>query len=243
MNEPLIALVRSLIAFFSLFVFSRLIGKQQISQLTFFEYVTGITIGSIAGDLSVNMEERGLISWIGLATWSALTIFLQWLITKHRRLAKIIEGEPVVVMQSGKLFDDRIRTLRYRVDDIVVQLRQKGIFDISEVEVALIEPNGHLSVRRKSQLDPVTPKDLGLPTPYQGLPTELIVDGEIIEENLRQVGLDRAWLLNSLAQRGIASPDDVFYASLNTQGELFTSPYQNKPAGVVSDVSDYPGSQ
>src|SRR5690606_23670901 len=70
---------------------------------------------------------------------------------------------------------------------------------------------------------PVTPKDLVLSTPYQGLPTELIVDGEIIEENLRQVGLDRAWLINSLTQRGITSPDQVFYASLNTQGELYTS--------------------
>lgn len=242
-NEPLITLVRSAIAFFTLFIFSRLIGKQQISQLTFFEYVTGITIGSIASDLSISLDHRGLIPWLGLAMWSLLTILLQWSITKHRRFAKIIEGEPVVVIQSGKLLDDNIRVLRYRVDDIVVQLRQKGVFDISEVEVALIEPNGHLSVRRKSQLEPVTPKDLGLSTPYQGLPTELIVDGEIIEENLRQVGLDRAWLINSLTQRGITSPDQVSYASLNTQGKLYTSTYRNRPAGAISDVSDYPGSQ
>lgn len=243
MNEPLIALVRSLIAFFTLFIFSRLIGKQQISQLTFFEYVTGITIGSIASELSVSLEHRGLITWIGLATWSFLTLLLQWAITKHRRFAKIIEGEPVVVIQSGKLYDDNLRTLRYRVDDIIVQLRQKDVFDISEVEVALIEPNGHLSVKKKSQLEPVTAKDLGISTEYQGLPTELIVDGEIIDKNLEQVGLDRGWLINTLVQRGINSPKEVFYASLNTQGELYTSTYRNRPPGAISDASDYPGSQ
>ena len=172
-----------------------------------------------------------------------LTLLLQWAITKHRRFAKIVEGEPVVVIQSGKILNDNIRLLRYRVDDIMVQLRQKNIFDISDVEVALLEPNGTLSVQKKSQLEPVTPKDLNLPTEYKGLPVELIVDGEILDQNLRQVGLDRAWLVNALAQREINSPKEVFYASLNTQGELFTSTYQNRPHGSVSDVSDYRGLQ
>lgn len=243
MNEPAIALIRSLIAFFTLFIFSRLLGKQQIGQLTFFEYVTGITIGSIAAELSVNLETQGLIPWIGLLTWSFLTLVLQWSVTKNRRLAKIVEGEPVVVIQGGKILDHNLRLLRYRMDDIMVQLRQKDVFDISEVEVALLESNGALSVKKKSQLEPVTPRDLNLPTAYKGLPTELIVDGELIEQNLEQVGLDREWLLERLAEKGISSLKEVYYASLNTQGELFISTYHNRPHGSINDVSDYPGSQ
>jgi len=242
-NEPAIALIRSLIAFFTLFIFSRLLGKQQIAQLTFFEYVTGITIGSIAADLSINLETQGLIPWIGLVTWAFLTMFLQWIVTKNRRLAKIVEGEPVVVIQGGKILEQNLRLLRYRVDDLMLKLRQKNVFDIADVEVALVEPNGALSVQKKSQVEPVTPRDLNLPTAYKGLPTELIVDGELIPQNLKQVGLDRAWLMERLSQQGIGSIKDVFYASLNTQGELFVSTYHNRPTGSVSDVSDYPVSQ
>lgn len=243
MSETLITIVRSVIAFVTLFLFTRLLGKQQITQLTFFDYATGITIGSIASELSVDLESKGLVHWIGLTTWAALTLFVQWLVTKNRQLAKVIQGEPVVVIQNGKIFHKNLRLLRHTLDDLMVQLRQKDVFDISEVEFAILEPSGILTVQKKSQHLPVTPKDLDLSTDYKGLPTELIVDGKVIEQNLNQVQLDRAWLVDALRERGIASPRDVVYASLNTQGELYVSVYRDMPEGSLSDASDYPGAQ
>jgi len=169
-NEPAIALIRSLIAFFTLFIFSRLLGKQQIAQLTFFEYVTGITIGSIAADLSINLETQGLIPWIGLVTWAFLTMFLQWIVTKNRRLAKIVEGEPVVVIQGGKILEQNLRLLRYRVDDLMLKLRQKNVFDIADVEVALVEPNGALSVQKNPKLSRLRPATSTSPLLTKGFP-------------------------------------------------------------------------
>ncbi len=243
MSESLITFSRSVIAFLTLFIFARLLGKQQITQLTFFEYATGITIGSIASELSVNLDSKGLVHFIGLATWAALTLLFQWMVTKNRRLAKVIEGEPVVVVQNGKIFYNNLRLLRHRVDDMLVQMRQMKVFDISEVEFAILETNGTLTVQKKSQFQPVTPNDMNLPTAYQGLPTELIVEGTVIEQNLKQVNLDKTWLANELRARGIASPKEVGLASLNTQGELYISSYRDQPAGATANVSDYHGSQ
>lgn len=242
-SESFVAFGRSVIAFVTLFLFARILGKQQITQLTFFEYATGITIGSIAAELSVNLSAKGLVHWIGLATWTGCTLLLQWMATRNRQFAKIVEGEPVVVIQNGKIFYKNLRLLRFTIDDLVLQLRQKDVFDLSEVEFAILENNGTLSVLKKSQHQPVTPKDLDLPTAYKGISTELIVDGEVIEQNLKQVQLDREWLLDQLRARGIASPDAVVYASLSTQGELYVSLYRDEPAGAIVDVSDYRGSQ
>lgn len=243
MSETLIALIRSVIAFITLFILTRSLGKQQISQLTFFEYATGITIGSIAAELSVNLAAKGLVAWVGLVTWTGLTFVVQWLAISNRGLAKALEGDPVVLIQNGKIFHKNLRLLRHRLDDLLLQLRQKNVFDISEVEFAVMEPNGQLSVLKKSQHQPVTPQDLGISTEYEGLPTELIVDGELIRENLRQVNLDDAWLREELRRRGIGSPREVLLAVLNTKGELYVSLYDDAPAGRVADVSDYPGSQ
>lgn len=242
-SETFVAFSRSIIAFLTLFLFARILGKQQVTHLNFFEYATGITIGSIAAELSVNLSAKALVHWVGLATWTACTLGFQWMVTRNRRLAKIVEGEPVVVIQNGKIFYENLRLLRFTIDDLLLQLRGKDVFDLSEVEFAVLENNGTLSVLKKSQHRPVTPADLGIPTQYEGLPTELIVDGVVIEQNLRQVKLDAAWLLDQLRSRGITSPREVAYAALNSKGELYVSLYRDDPAGAVADMSDYPGSQ
>lgn len=243
MSETLIAFTRSVIAFFTLFIFARLLGKQQITQLTFFEYATGITIGSIASELSVSLSSKGLVHWVGLATWAGLTFLFQWMATKSRRLAKLIEGEPVVVIQNGKIFHKNLKILRYTLDDVMSQMRKMNVFDISEVEFGIMETNGNLSVQKKSQHQSVTPSDLGLSTRYKGIPTELIVDGKVVQQNLQQVNLNVEWLLGELKSRGIHHPKEVAYASLNTQGELYISLFREEISGAVTDVSDYPGPQ
>src|SRR5690625_4817330 len=116
-----------------------------------------------------------------------------------------------------------MKKLRYSLNHLEMQLRDKGVFDFSEVEFAILEPFGQLSVLKKSQNLPLTPQDIKLSTNYKGLPTEIIKDGKILEENLVQNSLKRDWLNEELEKLGISDATEVFYAALNTQGELYVS--------------------
>lgn len=238
MHEVPVVIVRGLIAFFSLLIFTRVLGKQEVGQLTFFDYVNGITIGSIAASLTTNLNSRALTEWVGLATWAGAVLILQLISIKSPLFAKYLNGEPVVVIMNGQIMEETMKKIQYSLSDLTEQLRDKGVFDISEVEFAVLETSGKLSVLKKSSYQPVTPKDLNIPTEYKGLSTELIYDGVIIEKNLRQVKLDRQWLEQQLRNRGINDPAEVMLAALNTQGELYIDKYRDHVANPV-DLTEY----
>ncbi|NLW59790.1 MAG: DUF421 domain-containing protein [Firmicutes bacterium] len=238
MNEAAVVFVRGIIAFFILLIFARLLGKQQVSELTFFDYILGITIGSIAATLTTDLSSRAWPHWVGLATWTAAVWFLQWVSLRSRAVAKYINGEPVILIMNGQIMEKNLKKMRYTLDDLLIQLRHRGIFDLKEVEFALLETTGQLSVLKKSQYAPVTPHDLKIPTKYKGLSTELIYDGKVIDINLKRFNLDRAWLEQQLKAQGIQSPREVFLALLNTEGELYVNRYQDQ-GQPVTDLSDY----
>jgi len=238
LNEAAVVFVRGIIAFFTLLIFARLLGKQQVSELTFFDYILGITIGSIAATLTTDLSSRAWPHWVGLATWTAAVWFLQWVSLRSRAVAKYINGEPVILIMNGQIMEKNLKKMRYTLDDLLIQLRHRGIFDLKEVEFALLETTGQLSVLKKSQYAPVTPHDLKIPTKYKGLSTELIYDGKVIDINLKRFNLDRAWLEQQLKAQGIQSPREVFLALLNTEGELYVNRYQDQ-GQPVTDLSDY----
>lgn len=238
MNEAAVVFVRGIIAFFTLLIFARLLGKQQVSELTFFDYILGITIGSIAATLTTDLSSRAWPHWVGLATWTAAVWFLQWVSLRSRAVAKYINGEPVILIMNGQIMEKNLKKMRYTLDDLLIQLRHRGIFDLKEVEFALLETTGQLSVLKKSQYAPVTPHDLKIPTKYKGLSTELIYDGKVIDINLKRFNLDRAWLEQQLKAQGIQSPREVFLTLLNTEGELYVNRYQDQ-GQPVTDLSDY----
>jgi uncharacterized membrane protein YcaP (DUF421 family) len=141
---------------------------------------------------------------------------------------------------NGHLMEKAMEQARFRLTDLLGQLRDKGIFDLAEVEFAILETSGQLSVLKKSQFQPVTPADLHLPTAYKGISTELIYDGKIVEQNLANLNLDRQWLTAELNKQGINDPAEVFIALLNTKGDLFIDCYRDQVQEPV-DISDYPG--
>lgn len=238
MDESLVVVYRSILAFASLFVYARVLGKQQISELTFFEYVTGITIGSIAASMSVDLTSKALPHWIALSVWFLLTYLLQLIVLKSAWLGRFISGKPVVIIQNGKILEQNMAALRHRIGDLMTQLRQKGVFDISQVENAVFETSGQLSVQLKSQYRPLTPKDMGISTPYEGLTHELIVEGQVDEKELEKVGLTEKWLTDALRAQGIKNATEVFLASLNTQGELFVAPYESRAGSAYSQTKE-----
>lgn len=225
-NEALVVVARSIIAFVTLFIFARLLGKQQVSQLTFFDYVLGITIGSIAASLSIDLESRAWPHWVGLAVWTLAVLGIQIASTKSTTAAKIFMGEPVVVISKGKLLEEAMGRMRYTTGEILEQLRNQGVFDISTVEYAVMESDGQLSVLLKPEHRPATVQDLGLAPPSGGMSAQLIYDGQVIQENLQAAGVDEAWLAKRLREQGINNASEVFLASYHPGSQrLFIDRY------------------
>ncbi len=240
MIEGLVVFVRSVISFFSLLIFARILGKEQISQLTFFDYVLGITIGSIAATLSTDLSSRAWPHWISLFTWAALGFIVELLTLKFRYAAKFLEGEPTIVIMNGRIMEDALRKMRIRASDVLELLRSRDVFDLNQVDFAILESNGQISVLRKPEHLPLTPKDMNIPAAPTCISTELIYDGIVFEENLRQLGKDRKWLAEQLRMKGIASSDEVFMATLDKAGSLYIDTY-NDHVAKVTDAGDFKG--
>ncbi|WMJ77408.1 MULTISPECIES: YetF domain-containing protein [unclassified Sedimentibacter] len=240
MNEGLVVLVRSIISFFTLLIFAKILGKQQISQLAFFDYVLGITIGSIAASLASDLSSRAWPHWVALLTWAALGYLMEFITMKWRYSAKYIEGEPTIVIMNGKIMEDALRKMQFRVSDIMQLLRNKDVFDLSQVDFAIIEPNGQLSVLRKPEYEPLTAKDMKITKKPSGISTELIYDGILIEENLRQLNKNKKWLMDQLKSKGIKDVSEVFLATLNPAGSFYVDKYEDHIKKVI-DIGDYKG--
>ncbi|MGI6038399.1 MAG: DUF421 domain-containing protein [Limnochordia bacterium] len=241
MATNLVVFVRSIAAFFFLFLYARILGKTQMGQLTFFDYAAGITIGSMAASMSTDLDSIGLHHWVGLTTWFVLVLALQIASIRNRYLERLVEGEPTVVIHNGQILERNLEKLRYPYSDLMSELRGKNVFDIGDVEFALLEPTGKLSVLLKSDRQPITPKDLNISTHYEGLTTEIISSGQVIEGNLAQLGLDHRWLKEQLQAQGIDDVRQVAFAVLDSQGNLYVDKVEDDIAGEVNDPSDYQG--
>ncbi len=197
-------------------------GKEQIAHLTFFDYIVGITIGSIAAALTTNPQDPFLPGLLGLVIWGLLPILIGMITLKWVPIRKIIEGEPVVIIQNGKIDEEAMSRQRLNYDDLLMLLREQKVFNIHDVENAIYERNGQFSIQMKSQQQPVTPKDLNLSTQYKGLPTTIIEDGTILTNRLKEISLSKDWLLKKLQkEHGVKTVDEVSMAQLDTAGNLY----------------------
>lgn len=228
-----VVIIRSFFGFFMLLFLIKLIGKQQVTQLTYFDYIVGITIGSIASTLSVQVNENTWSTMAGMAVWALLAVILAFFGLKSPKLRKIIEGIPEPIIQNGKVQIRVLRKNKLSMEELMSMLRVKNVFKVDDVEFAVLEPNGKLSVLLKSQKQPLTPGDLNIPTQYTGLPTNIIVDGILDTAALRSICLTRAWLDFQLRTKKITRLEDVFLAQLDTQGNLFIDMKDNKTTYVI----------
>jgi uncharacterized membrane protein YcaP (DUF421 family) len=211
----------------------RLMGKQQVAQLTFFDYVVGITIGSIASTMSVQVNENLLATLAGMATWAVLAILLALLTIYSARLRKLVDGEPTTVIKDGKILEDNLKSIRIPIEELLSELRTMGVFNIADVQTALFEPGGKISVQKKFQKQPVTPGDLNISPQYQGLPVTLIMDGVMMENSLKSLNLAKAWLQHQLAKQNISDMSNVSLAQLDTSGNLYVDLKGDKPCYII----------
>lgn len=211
------------LVFISLLILTRILGKTQVGQLTFYEYICGITIGNIAGSVVASDPDKVWNHYYDLILFVILTYLISILTIKSRPLRKIIEGSPVIVIEKGRILEDNMQGMRFDLDELEGKLREKGIFDPAEVQYAIVETSGELSVIKKSDNQPLTKSDFNIHLPGPAFPIELIMDGEIIESNLHSHGYSNAWLIRQLAARNISDISQVTYATIDSKGQLFIS--------------------
>lgn len=228
MLEHMIILLRSISAFVILLIITRFLGKQTLSNMNFHEFVTAVILGAIAANFAFNEKMEVIHLLISLAVFTFTSYFLSKIVVKNRKLRMWAEGTPSVVIEGGKILEENLRKNKLTLDTINQMLRQKDIFDISEVEYGVLEINGKISVMKKKEHQNVTLKDMkkGLKGNQQ-FPIELIMDGQLLENNLKINDLSPEWIIEKLKVRN-KEIADVFYAVKGTDGQLYIDLYRDK---------------
>lgn len=231
MNEYIEVLLRSIVTFIGLLCLALLMGRKQLSKITFFDYVVGITIGSIAAVIAVDKTISVISGAIAIIVWSVMPIIIGYIAMKSIKFRVLVDGEPKVIIQNGVIINKNMLKEKYNMGDLLMQLRDRGIFDISQVDFAILEPNGKLSVLKKPQHCALTLEDMNMTADYTGIMTELIIDGRIISKHLESIGKDIEWLQDQLNSRHIDSPEHVIFAGYLSNGELYVS-LKNNSTGI-----------
>ena len=209
---PVLTLCLTTVGSFAiLFLVAKFIGHKQIAQLDFFDYITGITIGSIAAEMATELEEP----WkplLAMVIYGGITLSLSLISSRFPRSRKYLNGTPTILLDHGKLYYENMKKARLDLSEFLVLCRQQGYFDLTTIQTAIFEYNGKLTILPVTTQRPVTPQDLDLNPDQELIFTELIMDGRILEDNLHRMGLDRTWLDKQLKQRHISSAKEVFLA-------------------------------
>lgn len=191
----------TVIGFIALLLLTRLLGKKQLSQITYFTYITGIAMGNIASEM-VNREVRVIDGITALAVWTLLTYVLEYISLKSATIRVLLDDQPTIVIKKGAIQRKAMASLRLNMDDLSMLLRNNDVFSIEEVDYAIFEPNGQLSVLKKPAMETASKKDLQIPVSERRyMPAELIVDGKLVSKNLKEQNLSREWLAKQLEKR------------------------------------------
>ncbi|RDW15930.1 DUF421 domain-containing protein [Oceanobacillus chungangensis] len=235
MPEYVLILIRSIASFLLLLIMARIMGKKQISQLTFFDYCVGITIGSIAASMSVDQNIKITNGLVSLIIWGLFPVVLSYVGIKSRIFSRITDGKPAIIIKNGEVLEKSMKKNQLTIDELLLLLRAEGVFKVSDVEIAVLETNGQLSVMKKTDQQPITPSAIGLKLEQEHSPTVLITDGKILTENLSILGYTEEWLVGEIEKQGASAIQEVFLAQIDSKGELYVDLYNERSKRSVAE--------
>lgn len=211
---------RSALGFGTLIFITRLIGNKQLGQLNIFTYISGIAVGTMAGAMVIYHDIEIVESFLGLLIWGAFTFLLETGCLKSRIFRRVMSGKPMIIVRHGKIDAKALIKERLHLEDLMMMLRSNDVFSITDVDYAILENNGKLSILKKSESELPTREDLGIKV-NSTLPLQVVSDGKIVEENLIRYNHDGAWLLEQLSIYHIHSIREVLYAELRENDKLY----------------------
>ncbi len=221
--ELIKVVLTSLLSAVSLFVIAKIMGHKQMAQLDFFDYITGITIGSIAAELATELESpwKPLVAMI---VYGVVALGLTILAHKFPKTRKYINGTPTIVMDNGKLYRKNMKKAKLELSEFMVLCRQEGYFNINDIQTAVFEYNGRITILPKSKKRPLTPEDMNITPDKEEICTEIIMDGRILHENLKRIGLDLVWLDKQLKKQKYKNAKEIYLGVCDKNNKLTLFP-------------------
>ncbi len=223
--ELLQVAVTSVVSFLVLFFLAKIMGHRQIAQLSVFDYINGITIGSIAAELATELE-KPLRPLLAMVIYALLTVLLEALALKYQRLRKFISGTPSIILDNGKLYRENMKKARLDLTEFLIQCRQQGYFDLGAIQTAVYESDGRLTILPVAERRPATPEDLGVAPEKEQFFTEAIMDGRILGGNLQRMGVNETWLEKQLRAQGYHSAKEIYLGLVDGNKQLSLYPIQ-----------------
>ncbi len=218
-SEAFSIIPRSIISLIVLFFITKLMGKKQASQLSVFDYVIGISIGNFTAEMVMNFDYQYINGIIAILSFGIFSYIVSILTLKSITLRRFVIGVPTIIIEDGKINLNALRKTKLDINDLLEQCRNEGYFDISQVSYAILEVNGKLSILAKSDYEKLTRKDLKIKADKAYLSVNLIIDGVLMEENLKNSNKDKDWLDKQLKKQGYANYNNILLATL-TNGVL-----------------------
>ena len=214
-------ILTSLLSVAALFIITKIMGHKQVAQLDFFDYVSGITIGSIGAELATELEEPDK-PLIALAIYGLTSWLLNLIAHKIPKSRKYINGTPSILMNNGKLYRKNLKQAKLDLSEFMLLCREQGYFDLDEIQIAVFEHNGKLSILPKAATRPVTPDDLKITAKATHIGVEVIMDGRVMGENLCRIGRDVNWLTKQLKSQGYTDAKQIFLGIYRPEEDYLT---------------------
>lgn len=228
MKEILYIIALSLGSIIAIFILTKLMGYRQMSQMSMFDYIIGITIGSIAAEMSTSLEENFAQPLTAMIVYALAAVLLAWVTSKSIKARRVIEGSPLILLNHGELYRDNLKKAKIDVTEFLVQCRVNGYFDISKLECAILEGNGKISFLPKAGERPLTPTDMQLSPAQDYMVANVILDGKIMSENLKHTGNDEKWLHGQIKAQGAKKTEDVLLATCDLSNQVTVYLKENK---------------
>ena len=237
MPEWLTILLRSFSLVVVLFLITKWLGKKQMSELNIFEYISGIVLGSIVAIHSIDTSINYIYGFLAILVWFLIPFLMEQISLKSKTFRNLTQGTSTIFIQDGKIMEDNLKKEGYSSDDLLEKLRANDIFLASDVEFAVLEPSGSLSILQKKENQPLTLKDVGLKPAPQKEPQTVIMDGKVLLEPLTNLSLNTNWLETELDKMNI-SIENVFLGQADTDGQLTVDLYDDKL--TVAEATEKP---
>lgn len=218
-----ITIIKCILIYILSLILSKLIGIKIISQMNFFDFIMGVSVGSMIAKIVIDKDHVVFSGITALLMFTLLTIATSYLNLKSYTARMIMNAKTLILIENGRIIDKNVRKLKITVNELMMKLREKDVFNLEDVQFAIMERNGQLSVLIKSNKKPVTPYDMELNVKNSSLLNDIIIDGKIIDKNLKIAGIDKKWLQSEIKKKNINKIEDIFYAGVDKNKKLIIS--------------------
>ena len=224
----LLIITKGLFSIVTLFLPSKMMGRKQVSELNLFDYIIGISIGSIAAEMTLNKDIGFFEGVLAIFVYAFIAYCITKLTNKSIIARRLVSGSPCILIENGNILYEALKKSKIDVNDLLQQARSSGYFNLNQIEYAIMEPNGKISFLLRSKYQPVTRTDMKLKTSYEGLCCDAVIDGKIMKENLKNIGKDEEWLKTRLKNNHYDNIEDLILVLIDSKEQLYIYEKNNR---------------